>query len=165
VEKVLFQEGSEVKEGDPLFELNKRPYEEKLAAAKGALAEAKAALNQSTLQVPRLTALVRNRPQPRRTSTPPWHEEVGQAECTSAEAQVKSTELDIGYCDVKAPIAGRIGAKEVSIGSLVGKGEPTLLATISQVDPIWFLLLHQRGGFSASGSSCQEAGGRWANCP
>ena len=46
--------------------------------------------------------------------------------------------LDLGYCDVKAPITGLIGAKQVSIGDLVGKGEPTLLATISTLDPIWF---------------------------
>ena len=39
---------------------------------------------------------------------------------------------------MKAPLAGRIGEKQVPVGSLVGKGEPTLLATISQLDPIWF---------------------------
>ena len=46
--------------------------------------------------------------------------------------------MDLGYCDIRAPITGLIGAKQVSIGELVGKGEPTLLATISKLDPIWF---------------------------
>ena len=44
----------------------------------------------------------------------------------------------LGYCDVRAPVSGLIGAKQVSIGNLVGKGQPTLLATISALDPIWF---------------------------
>jgi membrane fusion protein (multidrug efflux system) len=63
---------------------------------------------------------------------------VGEADLLNAVARVESATLDIGYCDVTAPIAGLIGAKQVSMGSLVGKGEPTLLATISQLDPIWF---------------------------
>ena len=58
LDKILFEEGSEVQAGAPLFELDKKPYEEKLAAAKGVLAEAKAALTRSSLEVPRLTALV-----------------------------------------------------------------------------------------------------------
>ena len=52
--------------------------------------------------------------------------------------RVESAKLDLSYCDVKAPVSGLIGAKLVSVGSLVGKGEPTLLATISTLDPIWF---------------------------
>ncbi|HTD85731.1 MAG TPA: efflux RND transporter periplasmic adaptor subunit, partial [Candidatus Binatia bacterium] len=44
---------------------------------------------------------------------------------------------DLGYCDVRSPISGLIGAKQVSIGELVGKGAPTLLATISTLDPMW----------------------------
>ena len=63
---------------------------------------------------------------------------VGKANVLSAEARVVSATIDLGYCDVNAPLAGLIGAKQVSVGSLVGKGEPTLLATISQLDPIWF---------------------------
>jgi membrane fusion protein (multidrug efflux system) len=51
---------------------------------------------------------------------------------------VSSTELDLSYCDIRAPIAGLIGAKQVSIGDLVGKGQPTLMATISVLEPIWF---------------------------
>ena len=56
----------------------------------------------------------------------------------TAKARVESAQLDLGYCEVKAPITGLIGAKQVSIGDLVGKGEPTLLATMSTLDPIWF---------------------------
>src|SRR6185295_14886554 len=64
--------------------------------------------------------------------------DVGRAAVLSTRARVESMQLDLGYCDVRAPISGLIGAKQVSIGELVGKGLPTLLATISTLDPIWF---------------------------
>ena len=64
--------------------------------------------------------------------------DVGKASVLSAQARVESAQLDLGYCDVRAPISGLIGAKQVSMGELVGKGQPTLLATISTLDPIWF---------------------------
>lgn len=139
LEKILFVEGDEVQEGAPLFELDKKPYTEKLAAAKGTLAEAQAALDKSNLDIPRLKALVAQSAIPQRELDDAMtQKQVNEANLASAEARVKTAELDLGYCDVKAPLAGRIGAKEVPVGSLVGKGEPTLLATISQIDPIWF---------------------------
>lgn len=139
VDKVLFIEGSEVKEGDPLFALDKKPFEEKLAAANGVLAEAKASLNKSEKDVARLTPLAVKRAIPQQDlDNAVASVEVGNASVLSAQAQMVSAQIDLGYCDVKAPRAGLIGAKQVSEGSLVGKGEPTLLATISQLDPIWF---------------------------
>jgi membrane fusion protein (multidrug efflux system) len=64
--------------------------------------------------------------------------DVGKAGVLSAQARVESALLDLGYCDVKSPVTGLIGAKQVSMGDLVGKGQPTLLATISILNPIWF---------------------------
>ncbi len=139
LDKILFVEGSEVKAGDPLFELDKRPYEEKLANAKATLAEATAALAKSKLDVKRLTPLVEKKAVAQKDLDDALTGmQMNEANVASAEALVKSTELDLSYCDIRARLSGRIGAKEVSVGSLVGKGEPTLLATISEVDPIWF---------------------------
>jgi membrane fusion protein (multidrug efflux system) len=64
--------------------------------------------------------------------------DVGKAAVVSAQARVESAQLDLGYCEVHAPMTGLIGAKQVSVGELVGKGQPTLLATMSTLDPIWF---------------------------
>jgi membrane fusion protein (multidrug efflux system) len=139
VDKVLFIEGSEVKLGDPLFALDKKPFEEKLAAANGMLAEANAALNKYKTDVARLKPLAAKRAIPQQDlDNAVASVDVGEANVLSAKARVVSAEIDLGYCDVKAPLDGMIGAKQVSVGSLVGKGEPTLLATISQLDPIWF---------------------------
>lgn len=166
LEKILFVEGDEVKAGDPLFELDRKPYEERLAAAKGTLAEARAALAKSKLDVARLTPLAAQNAVPQReldnavTAT-----QVNEANLTSAEARVKSAELDLGYCDIRAPLAGRIGAKEVPVGSLVGKGEPTLLATISQVDPIWFYCSISEVDYLNADRLAREAGRKMGELP
>ncbi len=166
VEKILFEEGTEVQAGAPLFELDKKPFEERLAAAKGGLAQAKAALSKSTIEVPRLTALAAQKAVPQKDlDTAVATKEANEANVASAEARVKSAELDLGYCDVKAPIAGRIGAKQVSIGTLVGKGEPTLLATISQVDPIWFYCAVSEVDFLNAERIAREAGRKMGELP
>lgn len=139
VDKVLFEEGSDVKKGDPLFRLDSKPFDEQLAAAEGSLAEAKAALNKYEKDVARLRPLAEKRAIPQQDlDNAIAFVDVGKANVESAEARVESARLNLSYCDVNAPAAGRIGAKQVSVGELVGKGQPTLLATISQLDPIWF---------------------------
>lgn len=61
---------------------------------------------------------------------------VGQAALDSATAAVAQAELDLGWCTVTAPMDGMIGRANVSVGDLVGRGEPTLLVTLSTVDPM-----------------------------
>jgi membrane fusion protein (multidrug efflux system) len=139
VEKVLFTEGTNVNAGDPLFLLDRKPFLERLAAAQGQLAQAEATLNKYRKDVERLEPLARKKAIPRQDlENAQASVAVGEAAVQSAKAGVESAQLNLEYCDVRAPIAGRIGAREVVVGDLVGKGEPTLLATISRVDPIWF---------------------------
>jgi RND family efflux transporter MFP subunit len=139
VENVLFTEGTEIKAGAPLFLLDKKPFEERLAAANGMLAEAKAALNKYEKDVSRLQPLAEKRAIPQQDlDNAVASVDVGKASVLSAKARVESAMLDLGYCDVRAPTNGLIGAKMVSIGELVGKGQPTLMATMSSLDPIWF---------------------------
>lgn len=139
VEKILFTEGATMNQGDPLYLLDTKPFLERLEAAKGGLAEARAALNKYEKDVARLRPLAEKRAIPQQDlDNAIASVDVGRANVQTAEARLKSSELDLSYCDVRAPASGRIGAKEVSVGDLVGKGQPTLLATISQLDPIWF---------------------------
>lgn len=139
VDQMLFTEGTEVKQGDPLFHLDTKPYEERLAAAKGALAEANAALNKYEKDVARLTPLARQNAIPQQDlDNAIASVDVGKAAIETAQARVVSAEIDLGYCNITAPITGLIGGKSVSIGELVGKGEPTLMTTISTLNPIWF---------------------------
>lgn len=139
VEETHFTEGVEVKKGDLLFVLDKKPFEERLAAANGALAETQAALRKYEVDVKRLLPLFEKNAIPKQDLDNALAAvEVGKANVATAQARVESAQLDLSYCDVTAPITGLIGAKQVSIGDLVGKGEPTLLATMSTLDPIWF---------------------------
>lgn len=139
VDGVHFTEGTPVEEGDLLFTLDSRPYQERLAAAEGMLAEAEAATNKYQKDVERLQPLVEKRAVPRQDLDNALASvDVGKASVLSAQARVEAAMIDLSYCELRAPISGLIGAREVSIGALVGKGEPTLLATLSTLDPIWF---------------------------
>jgi len=139
VDKVLFTEGTEIKEGDPLFRLDEKPIQDRLDAANGNLAEAKAALGKYEKDVARLTPLAQKHAVPQQDLDNALASvDVGKAAVLTAQARVDSAKTDLGYCDIRAPVSGLIGAKQVSVGDLVGKGQPTLLATISVLDPIWF---------------------------
>lgn len=138
VDKMLFTEGTEVKAGQPLFKLDDKPIQERLAAAKGSLGEAKAAMGKNEKDVARLTPLAQKHAVPQQDLDNALAAlDVGKATVVSAQARVEAALIDLGYCDIRSPVTGLIGAKQVSIGDLVGKGEPTLLATISTLDPIW----------------------------
>jgi membrane fusion protein, multidrug efflux system len=166
VDQVLFTEGTEVEAGAPLFLLDKKPFEEQFAAAQGKLAEARAALNKYEKDVARLQPLAEKKAIPQQDlDNAVASVAVGQAHVLSAEAGVKSAELDLGYCDVKAPVSGRIGAKAVPVGSLVGKGEPTLLATISQLHPIWFYCALSEVDYLHATRAAQEAGRQLGELP
>ena len=139
VDEMRFTEGVEVKKGDVLFVLDKKPFLEKLGAANGALAESNAALNKYQTDVARLEPLVKNRAVPQQDlDNARASVDIGKADVLTAQSRVETAQLNLGYCEVLAPITGLIGAKQVSIGDLVGKGAPTLLATMSTLDPIWF---------------------------
>jgi membrane fusion protein, multidrug efflux system len=62
--------------------------------------------------------------------------EQAEAAVLAAEASVKNAELNLSYCTITAPMGGLIGQRMVSVGNLVGRGEPTLLATLSALDPL-----------------------------
>jgi membrane fusion protein (multidrug efflux system) len=166
VDKMLFTEGTEVKEGDPLFKLDDKPYQERLAAANGMLAEANAALNKYEKDVARLTPLAEKRAIPQQDlDNAIASVEVGKASVLSAQARVESAQLDLGYCDVRAPVSGLIGAKQVSIGELVGKGQPTLLATISTLNPIWFYCAVSEVQYLKAGAEVRRTGKRFIDLP
>jgi membrane fusion protein (multidrug efflux system) len=138
IQEVAFVEGSEVKEGDLLFVIDPKPYEEKLARAKGKLAEAQANFLKYHQDVERFRPLAKIQAIAQRDfDNAVALEQSAQAIVDAAQADVKSADLDLGYTVMRAPVKGRIGSTTARVGTLVGKGEPTLLATISNTDQIW----------------------------
>jgi multidrug efflux system membrane fusion protein len=139
---VHFTDGQLVKEGDLLFTIDKRPFENALAQARANLAQARANLAYAEGDLQRGQQLVRDK-----TITEQTFEQRLQAKRTAEasvaanEAAVKQAELDLQFTELRAPVSGRIGDRRVSPGNLVtggANGTTTLLATIVSTDPIRF---------------------------
>ena len=141
--KIHFQDGQMVKQGDLLFTIDRRPFQIALDQARGNLELAKANLAFAESDLARGQELLRNK-----TITEQTFEQrtqakrVAEASVTAQEALVHSAELDLNeFTELRAPVAGRIGDRRVSIGNLVTggtSGSTTLLATIVSMDPIRF---------------------------
>ena len=132
-----FTEGSLVKAGQLLFVIDPKPFEAAKLEAEGALAQAKAALSKAEADVARDTPLVAKQAvsqQDLDNANAARDAAIGQV--ASAQGQLDTARLNLGYTRVISPVDGIAGIVQVRIGNLVGQGEPTLLASVSQVDPI-----------------------------
>lgn len=136
--KRTFEEGSDVKAGDLLFQIDPAPFKAALSRAEGQLAQADAQLFQTQATVKRYEPLVEiDAVSKQDFDVAKAALQSAQAAKRSAQADVETARLDLGYTTVKAPIAGRIGRAQVTEGALVGQGETTLLARIQQLDPVY----------------------------
>jgi membrane fusion protein (multidrug efflux system) len=134
-----YTEGSFVKKGDLLYTIDPQSLEATLARAKANEATAQTALEKSTNDVTRYTPLAAKQAVSQRELDDARSEQdAARSQVKAAAAAVERARLDLGYARVTSPINGLVGATQVKPGNLVGKGEPTLLTTISQIDPIRF---------------------------
>ena len=137
--KRRFEEGSNVKEGQLLFEIDPAPLQASLSSAKASLARAQAAWNESKATVDRYKELV-----PINAISKQVYDQAvavqgqNEAEVLAAQAAVQTAELNLGYAQVTAPISGRIGRALVTEGALVSAVEATQMALIRQLDPVYF---------------------------
>jgi membrane fusion protein (multidrug efflux system) len=134
----LFDQGSDVKAGDPLYQIDPKPFEVELQASEAALERAKAALDLAVHQAARAEALVKTN-----LISTAQHEIAagtmaqGKAEVAARAAEVARARLDLDYATIRAPIGGRIGAARATEGALVVQNDTANLATIKQLDPIY----------------------------
>jgi RND family efflux transporter MFP subunit len=151
LEKVRFKDGQIVKQGDPLFSIDGRPFEATAAQARANLAQARANLAFATSDLARAAQLVRDRTITEQTFDQRTQaKNVAEASVAAQEAAVRQAELDLQFTELKAPIAGRIGDRRVSEGNLVTGGtggNTTLLATIVSIDPIRFEFTFDEASF------------------
>ncbi len=137
--KRTFEEGSDVKAGDLLFQIDPAPLQASYNSAKAALAKAEANLKQTQTKVDRYKTLVEfNAVSKQDYDDATTTVLQNQAEILAAKAALETASLNLGYATVTAPISGRIGRAKTTEGALVGQGEATELATIQQLDPIYF---------------------------
>jgi membrane fusion protein (multidrug efflux system) len=136
VERKLFREGSPVKAGQPLFEIDPRPYQAQVAAAEAELAKAQAQRNWSDREAKRLAPLAASKAiGQKEADDAASNAELAAAAVKAAQARLDELRLNLGYTRVVAPIAGLTSRAEVSEGSLAAANQ-TLLTTISQINPI-----------------------------
>ena len=136
--KRLYTEGSDVKAGQPLFEIDPAPLRAALDAAQAALAQAVAQATNAHIAAERTRNLL--------PSGLVSHSDLDNAEASErssaaavqqARAGVGTARINLGYATVTAPIAGRAGQQGVTEGALVGQATATLLTTVEQIDPIY----------------------------
>ena len=137
--KRRFEEGSRVKEGQPMFQIDPEPIRARLASARAEVAVARARLDEARRQQDRVLPLFeKNAVSQSRRDEVVSAFEVAQANLSAAEAARRTAELDLEYSDVRAPISGLTGREAVSEGSLVSTDQnSSLLARIVQIDPLY----------------------------
>jgi membrane fusion protein (multidrug efflux system) len=137
LESINFQEGLFVKKGDLLYVIDPRPYEATLAEAQGRLAREQAAWAQAKQDLSRFEPLIKKNAISRQEYDQAVATERSNAAAVeAAQAQKEAAQLQLSYTKIIAPVDGRIGKSEVQVGNLVGRGQNTLLTTISTINPI-----------------------------
>jgi membrane fusion protein, multidrug efflux system len=137
LENVSFKEGSFVKKGDLLYSIDRKPLEAELAAAKADQQTAEADLSKADNDVNRYTPLVAKQAVSREElDNALARQAAAKAKVDAAKAAVQTATIELGYTTAVAPIDGLVGTTQVKAGNLVGRGENTLLTTISQTNPI-----------------------------
>jgi membrane fusion protein (multidrug efflux system) len=138
VQKRLFTEGTDVTEGQVLYQIDPAPYEAEFDSAKGAVARAEANAEASRSKELRYRDLAKTK-----VVSAQDYEDVAmplranEAEVLSAKASLQMAKINLDYTRVVSPIAGRVGVSQVTEGAYVQAANATLLVTVQQLDPIY----------------------------
>lgn len=136
--KRVYHEGSEVKEGELLFQIDPAPLQAALNASLASLAQAQATYTNNHIAADRTRELVgKNFVSKADVDNAEAAERTAEASVKQAKANVDSARINLGYTDVRAPISGRAGKQQVTEGALVGQSDATLLTTVDQIDPLY----------------------------
>ncbi|MFS2163272.1 efflux RND transporter periplasmic adaptor subunit [Variovorax sp. Varisp62] len=133
-----FREGSDVKAGEALYQIDPATYKATYDSNLAALAKAQASLRTTRLKAERYKELVAIKA----VSQQDYDDaaaslQQGEADVASAKANVETSRINLAYARIEAPISGRIGKSSVTPGALVTASQSTALATIQQLDPIY----------------------------
>jgi multidrug efflux system membrane fusion protein len=135
--KVNYQEGQIVKEGDPLFEIDSAPFRALLAQAEGQLARDTALLENSKLDVERYKeAFAKNAIARQQLDTQASAVHQFEGAIKLDQGQVENAKVQLAYCQITAPITGRVGLRLLDAGNIVHAGDATPLVIITQMEPI-----------------------------
>jgi membrane fusion protein (multidrug efflux system) len=161
--KRLFTEGSIVKQGQSLFQIDPEPYQAQVNSAQAALGRAQASLTSAAATVERYKPLVKeNAVSQQEFTNAVAAAKQGEADVNAARAQLRIAQINYSYANVYAPISGRIGRALVTEGALVSSTEATQLALIQQTDNVYLNITQsaadlQRLRKSAGGRGIESA--------
>jgi membrane fusion protein (multidrug efflux system) len=138
VRKRLYREGSDVRDGQPLFQIDPAPFEAALQRARAQLTSAQASADTARLLAERYRPLIETHA----ISRQDYDNAVAQARSAAASvdaarAEIRTARINLGYTRVDAPIAGRSARSNVTEGAYVQQSQATLLTTVTQLDPIY----------------------------
>jgi membrane fusion protein (multidrug efflux system) len=136
--EILFQEGREVSEGQLLYKIDAAPFEAKVAAAKGQLAEAQTRLVQTDADLARIKPLAAiDAVSKRELDKAVAAKGVAEGAVAAAQAQLDAAKIELGYTQITSPVSGTIGISQAKVGEVVGgAGRTIVLNTVSKLDPI-----------------------------
>ena len=133
----LFEEGAEVKEGQPLYQIDDATYKAALETAKAQLAEAQATLVQARADAKRSAELVKIKAVSEQSNDAAQAaKKTAEAAVLSGKAAVRTAQINLDYTKVRSPISGRISRSEVTEGALM-QAYTGLMTTVHQLDPIY----------------------------
>jgi multidrug efflux system membrane fusion protein len=135
--KVLFEEGQRVKAGDLLAVIDPRPYETALRLAEGQLQQTRAQLKNAEIDLARYQGLYKEDSIARQTlDTQQALVAQYQGQLKVQQATVEEARLNLDFTQIRAPISGRLGLRQVDLGNLLTSNDSTVLVTITQTEPI-----------------------------
>jgi RND family efflux transporter MFP subunit len=138
LEKVFFQDGQIVKNGQPLFLIQQNTYQDALQQAEGQVLLQKAQLEYAEKQLVRYSNLIQQKATSQENlDNWRYQRDSAQANLKAAEAARDLAKLNLSYTEVVAPFDGRIDRRLQDPGNLVGSGGNTVLAQVNQIDPIY----------------------------
>ncbi|HFC6121380.1 TPA: multidrug efflux RND transporter periplasmic adaptor subunit MtrC [Neisseria meningitidis] len=138
IQKRLFQEGSYVRAGQPLYQIDSSTYEANLESARAQLATAQATLAKADADLARYKPLVAAEAVSRQEyDAAVTAKRSAEAGVKAAQAAIKSAGINLNRSRITAPISGFIGQSKVSEGTLLNAGDTTVLATIRQTNPMY----------------------------
>jgi membrane fusion protein, multidrug efflux system len=137
LEQRLFTEGTEVREGDLLYRLERSPFEAAVAQQEAAVADASSRLANANIQLARAQSLL-NTPAGQRSAVDDATatQRSQAAQLMAAQAQLRMAQLNLAYTEIHAPIGGKISRTAVSVGNVVAPGSGPLASIVSQ-DPMY----------------------------